>query len=151
MICSEASFDIPEEALKDPGFKYANASVMGDASETALVKFYQPIEDIKKTRSFYQNGKCGDKSDSKMPFNSTNKYALSIVIQETADSFYMVYIKGAPEKVWKNCGRILFEGRYKPIDKEDKTNFDGVNLRFGKNGERVLGFAMLPLPKEQFP
>jgi hypothetical protein len=32
MICSEAKFDITDEALKDPGFRYANASVMGDAS-----------------------------------------------------------------------------------------------------------------------
>lgn len=85
-----------------------------------------------------------------MPFNSTNKYALSIVRQESADSIYTAYIKGAPEKVWKYCGRILYEGRYKNIDKDDKSNFDGVNLRFGKNGERVLGFAMLPLNKEEF-
>ena len=83
-----------------------------------------------------------------MPFNSTNKYALSIVRQESAESVYSVYIQGAPEKIWKFCGRILYEGRYKNIDGEDKKNFDGVNLRFGKNGERVLGFAMLPLNKE---
>lgn len=46
MICSEAKFDISEEAKKEPGFKYAEAPVLGDASETALVKFYQPIEEI---------------------------------------------------------------------------------------------------------
>jgi hypothetical protein len=44
MICSEAKFDLTEEQKRAPGFKYMNASVMGDASETALVKFYQPIE-----------------------------------------------------------------------------------------------------------
>jgi len=150
MICSEAKFDISESDLKDPGFKYSTASVIGDASETALVKFYQPIEDIMKTRALYTLGKCKDGSESKMPFNSTNKYALSIVRQESADSIYCAYIKGAPEKVWKYCGRILYEGRYKNIDKDDKNNFDGVNLKFGKNGERVLGFAMLPLNKEEF-
>lgn len=48
--------------MKDPAFKYGNAPVMGDASETALVKFYQPIEDIGKTRSLYTLGKCGDGS-----------------------------------------------------------------------------------------
>lgn len=31
-----------------------------------------------------------------MPFNSTNKYALSIVEQEGADHYYVSYIKGAP-------------------------------------------------------
>ena len=62
----------------------------------------------------------------------------------------MSYIKGAPEKVWKYCGRILHEGQYKTIGAEERRNFDSVNLRFGKNGERVLGFAMLPLNKEIF-
>jgi hypothetical protein len=37
-----------------------NASVMGDASETALVKFYQPIEEITKTRGLYPYGKSKD-------------------------------------------------------------------------------------------
>ena len=81
MICSEAKFDITEDDRQNPGFKYMNAPVIGDASETALVKFYQPIEDIQSTRGLYPFGKCKDGSDSKMPFNSTNKYALSIVKQ----------------------------------------------------------------------
>lgn len=38
-----------------------------------------------------------------------------------------------------------------PIGPEERKKFDQVNLRFGKNGERVLGFAMLPLNKEQHP
>ena len=67
MICSEAKFDITDEMKRDPAFRYANASVIGDASETALVKFYQPIEDIGKTRGNYKLGKCKDGSESKMP------------------------------------------------------------------------------------
>lgn len=134
--------------MRNPGFKYSSAPVIGDASETALVKFYQPIEDIGKTRSLYSLGRCKDGSESKMPFNSSNKYALSVVRQEGPDHHYVIYIKGAPEKIWKFCGRLLFEGKYKNIDSEDRKNFDAVNLRFGKNGERVLGFAMLPLNKE---
>lgn len=79
-------------------------------------------------------GKNKDDSDSKMPFNSTNKYALSIVKQEGPDHHYVSYIKGAPEKIWKYCGRILHEGRYIPIGPEENKKFDQVNLRFGKNG-----------------
>jgi sodium/potassium-transporting ATPase subunit alpha len=86
-----------------------------------------------------------------MPFNSTNKYALSIVEQPTSDSDYCVYIKGAPEKIWKFCTRILYEGRFKNIDKEENDKFAAINLRFGKNGERVLGFAKLHLNKEKYP
>lgn len=120
--------------MRDPGFKYNTASVIGDASETALVKFYQPLEDIGKTRSAYSLGKCKDGSEAKMPFNSTNKYALSIVKQEGPGYHYVCYIKGAPEKIWKYCGRILFEGKHKTVDGDDRKNFDAVNLRFGKNG-----------------
>lgn len=44
MICSEAVFNVQDHEKKKPGFQYATAQVLGDASETALVKFYQPIE-----------------------------------------------------------------------------------------------------------
>ena len=125
-----------------------NANVIGDASETALVKFYQPIEEITVTRGLYPYGNSKDGGESKMPFNSTNKYALSIVKSEGPDYHFVAYIKGAPEKIWKYCSRTLYEGKYKPIDAEEKKRFEAVNLRFGKNGERVLGFAMLPLNKE---
>ena len=134
MICSEARFDIKDEEKLNPGFKYMNSSVIGDASETALVKFYQPIEDIIATRDLYGYGRCKDGSDSKMPFNSTNKYALSIVRQEGPDHFWVAYIKGAPEKVWKYCGRTLNQGKYNPIDGDIKKKFEAVNLQFGKNG-----------------
>ena len=35
---------------------------MGDASETALVKFYQPIEEISQTRGLYKFEKYTDGS-----------------------------------------------------------------------------------------
>ena len=151
MICSEAKFDVTDDQKRAANFKYMDASVIGDASETALIKFYQTIEEIGTTRALYPSGKSKDGSESKMPFNSTNKYALNIVRQEGPDHHYVAYIKGAPEKIWKYCGRILYEGKYKNIDSEEKKQFEAVNLKFGKNGERVLGFAMLPLNKEMYP
>jgi sodium/potassium-transporting ATPase subunit alpha len=85
-----------------------------------------------------------------MPFNSTNKYSLCIVNWEAYDSYYCVYIKGAPEKLWTFCNYLLVEGRNKPIDDEVTKNFKNINLIFGKNGERVLGFAKLHLPKVEY-
>ena len=35
-----------------------------------------------------------------MPFNSSVKFALTVVEQETTNSDYCVYIKGAPERIW---------------------------------------------------
>lgn len=86
-----------------------------------------------------------------MPFNSTNKFALSIIEYEKEDSHYCVLMKGAPEKIWKFCSHILVNGRYEPINEQWHTRFEKVNLEFGKGGERVLGFAKMHLLKEFYP
>jgi sodium/potassium-transporting ATPase subunit alpha len=86
-----------------------------------------------------------------MPFNSTNKYALTIVEHATGDSIYCVCIKGAPEKVWSLCQKVLVEGRNKDINSEIEHQFQSVNESFANSGERVLGFAKIHLPKERFP
>lgn len=125
--------------------------MIGDASETALVKFFQPIEEIGATRSRRKVVNLDDGSLAKMPFNSTNKYALTIVEYQTGDSNYCVFIKGAPEKVWSLCQRIHVEGRSKDIDQSVDRQFTEVNEKFANNGERVLGFGRLQLPKDKFP
>ncbi len=75
---------------------------IGDASETALIKFFQPIEDILETRKRHQVAILNDNTLAKMPFNSTNKFALIICKEKTQNSDYCLYIKGAPEKIWQS-------------------------------------------------
>lgn len=62
-----------------------------------------------------------------MPFNSTNKYALTITVQQTDSSNYCVYIKGAPEKIWANCEYILNDGQSENIDENVQKQFKEVN------------------------
>jgi len=64
------------------------------------------------------------------------------------DSDFCVFIKGAPEKIWKFCINLLVDEKLEKITPELNTNFEKVNLQFGKQGERVLGFAKLHLSKE---
>lgn len=45
----------------------------------------------------------------------------------------------------------MADGRIKEVDEDMNRRFDAVNLRFGKNGERVLGFAKVHLNKEEYP
>lgn len=85
-----------------------------------------------------------DNQAARMPFNSTNKFALSIVHsrpQDEPDHAYTVLIKGAPEKIWTFCSSLLLDGRHTPIDEEWQKKFSQINLDLGKRGERVLGFA----------
>lgn len=74
------------------------------------MKFFQPIEDIIATRNNNKVAKGKTGEAVKMPFNSTNKFALTVIEQAKEKSHYVVYIKGAPEKVWKYCSSILVNG-----------------------------------------
>jgi len=86
-----------------------------------------------------------------MPFNSTNKYAFLIVEYETPDSHYCLLTKGAPERIWALSETVYEKGHIVPKDESWEQAYDVVNLSFGKNGERVLGFSKSHLPKDKFP
>lgn len=125
--------------------------VSGDASETAIVKFFQGIEDIQTTRARYPIGKQKDGAPSVIPFNSAHKFALKVVKCKTPDSEWCVFLKGAPERVWNKCSHVLSKGKSIPLDKEQMQHILDANKAFAIGGQRILGFAKYHLPKEQFP
>ena len=88
-----------------------------------------------------------------IPFNSTNKYQVSIHKQdeEAADARYLLVMKGAPERILDRCSTILFQGEEKPLDDEMKNAFNEAYLYLGGLGERVLGFCHYYLPADEFP
>lgn len=86
-----------------------------------------------------------------MPFNSTEKFALTIVELRTDKSDYCVYIKGAPEKIWKLSSMIQHHDIVEKKSAEWEKKFASANKEFGKKGERVLGFAKFHLPREDYP
>jgi len=124
---------------------------IGDASETALIRFYQPIEDIGKMRARFAVREMNDKSLAKIPFNSAWKYALTVTDYKTENSDNCIFIKGAPEKIWQLSSHILVNNEPVPINAEWRRKFEKVNRTFGEGGERVLGFAKLHLPRDQYP
>ena len=92
----------------------------GDASETALIKFYQPISDIQKTRSMFPCAVDREGQECRLLFNSTNKYAFSINEYPVQGSEYCVFTKGAPEKIWTMCTHVLDNGV--PVLKDEIWN-----------------------------
>lgn len=52
--------------------------MIGDASEIALMKFFQPIEDIAKVRNSLSLAKQFDDSEAIIGFNSSYKFALIV-------------------------------------------------------------------------
>jgi sodium/potassium-transporting ATPase subunit alpha len=176
MLCSEAVFDNSIPLDKVTGLQGSEADIarqrqqkqedwerelnkklwldrpaIGDASETALIKFFQPIEDVRQFRGRYPIKEMNDKSLAKIPFNSSWKYALTICDVKTDESVNCIFIKGAPEKIWQLSSHILIDGQVQPIDEHWKKEFARVNRIFGDGGERVLGFAKMHLPKDKYP
>lgn len=64
---------------------------------------------------------------------------------------HVVWMKGAPERIWAKCGYLHKDGKAIKIDDGIQKNFDDANEHFARNGERVLGFARILLKKNEFP
>lgn len=126
--------------------------VIGDASETALIKFFQPIEDIVETRDSMKLASQFDKSPAMIGFNSAYKFALNVYELKGNDEYsHVIWMKGAPERVWKKCNYVYSNGEKKVIDEQVQESFAQANKIFAKNGERVLGFCRLLLKKNEYP
>ena len=109
-----------------------------------------------------------------IPFNSTNKYQLSI--HEIANDYdsdrdnlnYLLVMKGAPERILERCSTVFIDGqdiqmndcktnifshriflRCHPIDW--RNQFQSAYAELGSLGERVLGFCDLRLPVNKYP
>uniref|UniRef100_A0AAY5EJ20 Sodium/potassium-transporting ATPase subunit alpha n=1 Tax=Electrophorus electricus TaxID=8005 RepID=A0AAY5EJ20_ELEEL len=118
----------------------------GDASESALLKCIELCcGSVKDMRDKYTK-------IAEIPFNSTNKYQLSIHKNSNeGESKHLLVMKGAPERILDRCSTIMLQGKEQPLDDEMKDAFQNAYLELGGLGERVLGFCHYSLPDDQFP
>ncbi|XP_043540935.1 sodium/potassium-transporting ATPase subunit alpha-3-like, partial [Chiloscyllium plagiosum] len=107
--------------------------VAGDASESALLKCIELSSgSVKATRD-------KNKKINEIPFNSTNKYQLSIhETEDLNDKRYLLVMKGAPERILDRCSTIMLQGKEQPLDEEMKEAFQNAYMELGGLGERVL-------------
>ncbi|XP_045105773.1 sodium/potassium-transporting ATPase subunit alpha-like isoform X1 [Portunus trituberculatus] len=140
-LCNRAEFKTGQEDV--PILK---REVNGDASEAALLKCVElAIGDVRGWRS-------RNKKVCEIPFNSTNKYQVSIhETQDKNDLRYLLVMKGAPERILERCSTIFMNGEEKPLDEEMKESFNNAYLELGGLGERVLGFCDYVLPSDKYP
>lgn len=122
-------------------------TVKGDATEAAMVKFVEPLRSVSEFREA-----C--KRVVGIPFNSSNKWMLSINEQEgpEKDSLPLrVYVKGAGEKITEMCSGMMVDGAVQPMSAENRKKMDAIYMTLGKRGERVLGMAYCELDRGMFP
>merc|ERR1712106_1306735 len=140
-LCNRAEFKTAQEQV--PILK---REVNGDASEAALLKCVElAVGDVKGWRA-------RNKKVCEIPFNSTNKYQVSIhETEDKNDPRYILVMKGAPERILERCSTTFCNGEEKPIDDEMKEDFNNACLELGGLGERVLGFCDYMLPSDKYP
>ncbi|XP_040275689.1 sodium/potassium-transporting ATPase subunit alpha-3 isoform X1 [Bufo bufo] len=140
-LCNRAVFKAGNDNI--PVLK---RDVAGDASESALLKCIElSCGSVKAMREKY-------KKVAEIPFNSTNKYQLSIhETEDPNDNRYLLVMKGAPERILDVCSTIIIQGKEQPLDEELKEAFQNAYLELGGLGERVLGFCHYYFPEELHP
>jgi len=85
-----------------------------------------------------------------IPFNSTNKWQLSI--HETPeDPRHLLVMKGAPERILDRCATIMINGEEQELTEQWRTKYNDAYMELGGMGERVLGFAHYYLDQTSFP
>jgi sodium/potassium-transporting ATPase subunit alpha len=138
-VCNKTTFVF--EAGEQPNLaKIQDWKTLGDASESALVKFCHPLRDIVEFRSTL-------KQVAAIPFNSNNKWQLSIH-EDRDKACNVILMKGAPEKIAALCEHVWLNGQKVPVNVQE---IEDRNLELGGRGERVLAFAELELPTDKYP
>merc|ERR1712117_436299 len=141
MLCNRSEFKPGQE--NTPILK---REVNGDASEAALLKCTE-----------ISNGNVMEyrrrhKKVCEIPFNSTNKFQVSIHETDNKDDpRYLLVMKGAPERILDRCSTILINGKEEELTQEWKDRFNRAYMELGGLGERVLGFCDLMLESDKYP
>uniref|UniRef100_A0A4W6C3Q5 Sodium/potassium-transporting ATPase subunit alpha n=1 Tax=Lates calcarifer TaxID=8187 RepID=A0A4W6C3Q5_LATCA len=140
-LCNRAQFKAGQDSVA-----ILKRDVAGDASESALLKC------IELSCGSVRMMRDKNKKVAEIPFNSTNKYQLSVhETEDPNDNRYLLVMKGAPERILDRCSTIMLQGKEQPMDEEMKEAFQNAYMELGGLGERVLGFCHLLLPEDQYP
>ena len=113
----------------------------GNASEAAMIKFFEGIEQIDTTRLNYPPHVVQG-NEVAFPFNSDVKCSFKVRLTKVDGVDHLqVAVKGAPEVLITRCKTYLYKGRELPIDKRFEDEFKIANTAFALKGERVIGYA----------
>merc|ERR1711892_1287408 len=140
-LCNRAEFKPQQEQVS-----ILKREVNGDASEAAILKCTE------LSKGNIMEYRKRNKKVCEIPFNSANKYQVSIHETEgTNDNRHLLVMKGAPERILERCSTLVVDGREMPLTEEWKNSFETAYMELGGLGERVLGFCDFMLPADKFP
>lgn len=139
-LCCRVKFDRIDVPMKE-------RQILGDATESGLIRYAaDALGNYDALAARYPKA-------FEIPFNSETKMHMTILKKPHANGPLTLYIKGAPERVWRLCNRFLIgsDGQAEPMTAEHKLGYDQTYEHMASQGHRVLGFAELLLPGDQYP
>ena len=119
---------------EEKALPFVKRKVEGDASETGLIKFIEPLlmggsngcynlGGLEGLRDFYTIVPNADSDLSIIPFSSDIKFNLIIRDMNKGEKYpkeakdnMCVFMKGAPERVLGRCTKVLVNGVDEPLD-----------------------------------
>ncbi|KAJ1512664.1 hypothetical protein HMI54_014865 [Coelomomyces lativittatus] len=143
-LCTRARVENSELPSSTQGT--GKTKILGDPTDSGLL-----LLSAQKLRNFHELNTKFPKV-LEVPFNSDTKWHLSIHHMPHPTGMYTMLLKGAPERVLKICSNILARnGLTKSLTNEHKEMFTKTYEFMAGKGHRVLAFAKLELPCEEFP
>ncbi|KAF9939853.1 hypothetical protein BGZ75_003130 [Mortierella antarctica] len=137
-LCSRAKFDRTDVPI-------AERQVLGDATESGLTRFASAnIANFDDLSDLYPKV-------FEVPFNSENKWAMTIHRKEHATGNHTLLMKGAPERILRLCSTILINNEAVPLTEEHSKAYGDMYTLMASKGHRVLAFAQMLLPRDQYP
>jgi sodium/potassium-transporting ATPase subunit alpha len=150
-ICNNAKFESKDEI----GVLLNNRKVIGDATDTALLRFSTQYEMIKNVKEKYS-------VLAEIPFNSRNKWMMKIVRKNTftdiehkkifpKDTNMIMLLKGAPDYLLKKCIKIIkSNGDERQLTNQDLLDIIKLQNDLCLDGQRVLLICKKSLESSNF-
>ncbi len=108
------------------------SSITGDPTEAALL-----VSAMKAGLNYRELRENFTKVDE-LPFDSERKMMSTV---HKSSKGYVLYSKGAPERILARCNHILINGRVVALKEEERKKILEQNKQYAKQALRVLAFA----------
>ncbi|KAJ2021568.1 hypothetical protein IWW57_004880 [Coemansia sp. S610] len=126
-LCNGSRFD--SETLSLP---IADRRVNGDATDTAILRFAEHLRPVSQAQSEHRKL-------FEIPFNSKNKWMLSLQQPLDGSSATLLLIKGAPDVLLPRCSSIQdAKGDVHALDKNSLEQLLSLQRQWSGEGQRVL-------------
>ncbi|KAF8569075.1 hypothetical protein P879_03555 [Paragonimus westermani] len=106
---------------------------IGDASEVGLLKYFE--QKVGSTMDYRRS--CAKVVE--IPFNSTQKFQVSIHWINSNNSNFTLVMKDEPERILERCDTIWIHNEEKRITNEERKAFNDAYNAFGEMEERRQG------------